>query len=402
MDDLSQTLKDMRQASYELMSYSTDKRNSLLQEFIDCLEQDKHKIIEQNKEDLKQAQANGRNSAFIYKLTLDEKVYNQMLEQLQQIIELDDPVGEIIEERVLDNKALLIKKSVPIGVIGIIYEARPNVTVDVAGLCIKSGNCVILKGGSDALRTNRLIYQCLQRALSNHNIPNSVITFIGSPDREIVSRLVKYDQYIDLIIPRGGYELVKKIQTESTIPILSHSAGGARIFVDQSADLELALKVLLNSKLSRPGACNALDTILLHKPNHEFLQTLTQEFAANGVKVCTLDDKPDLDEEKLGLEVNIILVENIEEAIEHIQKYSKKHSEGIISNDQKSIDKFVDQIDTAAIFINCATPLHDGGIFGLGAEMGISTGKMHARGPVGLKELTSYKWIMRGDGQIRE
>lgn len=414
MMNLIQNLKKTQQASYQLMSLDTEAKNRLLEDIILQLQKNRSRIVSQNKSDVATAKKKNRNEAFLYKLTLDEKVFDQMLNQVQQVIKLPDPVGRTIEERVLQNNAKLIKTSVPIGVIGIIYEARPSVTVDVVTLCIKSGNCVVLKGGSDALETNKLIYECIHKALLKNNLPVRFVSFIDSIDRSLVDELIKQDDYIDLIIPRGGYELVNKVQRNSTVPVLSHSAGGARIFVDQSADLELALKVLINSKVSRPGACNALDTIILHnKLAEKFLPKLIRELHNQKVETCLSPDlihfdeksklatEEELQREKLALEVNIISVSKIDIAINHIHTYTKKHSEGIISSNKNNIEKFTNSIDAAAVFVNCATSLHDGGVFGLGAEMGIATGKIHARGPVGLQELTSYKWVMYGDGQTR-
>ena len=296
-------------------------------------------------------------------------------------------------------KGIRLKKvRVPLGVVGIIYESRPNVTLEAAALALKSGNAVILKGGKEAINTNREIVSCIHKAFKKQHLPKEIVLFLDTADRRVVDALIKADKYIDILIPRGGYELVKKVQVNSTIPVLAHSAGGARIYIDKSADINKALRICLNAKINRPATCNSLDTVVVHKGIAGiFLPKFYKLMSQNGVEI-----RNNYETEFLDKIVAIKVVKDVNGAIRFIKKYSKGHSEGIIAVDKRAIEKFVQEIDAAGLFVNCSTRLHDGFIFGLGAEIGIATAKLHARGPVGLKELTTYKWIAYGKGQIRE
>jgi len=308
-------------------------------------------------------------------------------------------IGETIEEKTDASKLLFRKVRVPLGVILVFYEARPDVTIDVAALCVKSGNAVILKGGSEAVETNKVLYMCILAALKKSGLAKETVSFISSKNRRITKWLLQRHDYIDLVIARGGYGLVKDVLRQSTIPVLAHAAGGARIYVDDTADLSIAEEIIVNAKTSKPATCNSLDTIVVHQDiASEFLPKIISKLEDNGVKIV----ENDWDTEFLGLRVSIKIVKDVNEAIGFINKHSKKHSEGIIATDTKVIDYFTKSVDSAALFINCSTRLHDGYVFGLGSEMGISTGKLHARGPVGLKELTTYKWEVYGNGQVRE
>ncbi|MEK7140942.1 MAG: glutamate-5-semialdehyde dehydrogenase, partial [Patescibacteria group bacterium] len=314
-------------------------------------------------------------------------------------------IGEIIEERTDKNKLFLKKVRTPLGVIAVIYEARPEVTIDVAALCIKSGNAVILKGGSQALETNKTLYACILAALEKTGIDKETVSFISSNSRRTINWLLKKNEYVDLVIARGGYGLVKAVLNQSTIPVLAHAAGGARIYIDASADLSMAEEIILNAKTSKPATCNSLDTIVVHRNIvNKFIDRITNVLEMQHVKV--INDQKATEKvwntEFLGLTVAIKVVKDVKEAVNFINRHSKRHSEGVVAEDKKVIDYFVDSIDAAALFVNCSTRLHDGYVFGLGSEMGISTGKLHARGPVGLKELTTYKWEMYGNGQIRK
>jgi glutamate-5-semialdehyde dehydrogenase len=359
----------------------------------------KNEIVEANKKDVNDSKEKGMPSSFLERLVLVEKTINHLVFKLEKISKLHSHLGEVIEES-FDAHGVTIKKvRVPFGVIAIIYEARPEVTIDVAALCVKSGNAAILKGGSEAVQTNQILYQCILTALDKADIAKETVSFISSSDRNITDNLLKQNRYIDLVIARGGYELVKSVLDKSNIPVLAHAAGGARIYIDKSADLSLAQKIIIHAKTSKPAACNSIDTIVIHQDiAADFIPKITNSLRKENVKV---EVGKDWNKEFLRLAINIKIVKDTREAIEFINKYSKKHSEGIIATDKETIKQFTNSVDAAALFINCSTRLHDGYVFGLGSEMGISTGKLHARGPVGLKELTTYKWKVYGNGQIR-
>lgn len=371
-------------------------------------------IIRANKKDLKEAKIKKLESAFIERLVLDEKGIKLLILKLKNIEKLQSGLGEIIEKKVSKLGLSLKKLRVPFGVIAVIYESRPEVTVDVAALCIKSGNAAILKGGSEALQTNKVLYRCILNALEMSGFTKQTICFITSSDRKVTNKLIKQHEYIDLVIARGGYNLVKSVLSKSTIPVLAHAAGGARIYVDKSADLSIAKTILVNAKSDKPSACNSLDTILVHKDlANQFIPQIVRLLKRSHVKI--IGDREthklvstriavveDWDREFLDLTVTMKVVKSKEEAVTFVNQHSKRHSEGIIATDKKTINYFVNSVDAAALFINCSTRLHDGYVFGLGSEIGIATMKLHARGPVGLKELTTYKWVVYGHGQIRQ
>lgn len=397
-------LESIKESASKLSLFSEKKRNRFLLQLAKELLARKKEIITANKIDIENANTNGLQTAFIQRLVFDALDIEKLIKRLKEIEKLQSGFGEIIDEKT--NHGLKIKKvCVPLGVIMVIYEARPEVTIDIAALCIKSGNAVILKGGSEAMHTNSLLYQCIKDALEKSEIDSNAITLIESTDRRFINSLLKQNKFIDLVIARGGYGLVKALLHNSTIPILAHSAGGARIYIDKSADLSLAEKVIVNAKISKPAACNSLDAIVVHRDiADKFISQITDMLQKKKVKVIGDREatEKDWDTEFLDLTVTIKVVSNVEEAVSFINKHSKRHSEGIIAEDKKVIDYFTSSIDAAALFVNCSTRLHDGHIFGLGSEMGISTGKLHARGPVGLKDLTTYKWEVYGNGQIRE
>ncbi len=411
--DLKKSLEITSNAALILAKITTKKKNEALVEIAKKLKDNKEKIIKANKRDVLASKEKGRNDAFLDRLEITDKIFEQIIDQVEYISTLEDPVGKIIEDKNLENGINLKKVSVPLGVIGIIYEARPNVTIDTAALALKSGNAVILKGGSDSINTNKELVEVIHQALVKCNIPKEAVLFLDTVDRAIVEQLLKENQYVDVIIPRGGYELVKKVSENSTIPVLYHAAGGARYYVDFSANLNMAVDICFNAKTARPAACNALDTVLIHKDiAKRFLPMLVEAFKKKDVEIRGDEDtlkiikakkasNKDWSTEFLTYIVAVKVVDNSQEAIDFINKYTKKHSEGIVAEEQKVIEQFTEGIDAAALFVNCSSRFHDGGEFDLGAEMGISTGKMHARGPVGLKELTIYKWIATGNGQIR-
>lgn len=394
---LKQMFLDMTKASFEIAQRREENKNKFLHNLAKILLREKKNILAANKKDIIFAKRKNLSKAFIDRLKLDENGIEKMIQSLKNIEGLESPIGRILEKKRLANGLLLQKLSVPIGVILVIYESRPEVTIDVASLCIKSGNYAILKGGRDALNTNRALYHCILKALTVAGIAEETVTFIDTSDRSVINSLLKENQYIDLVIARGDYEMVKRIQNISKIPVLAHSSGGARIYVDKSADLKVAEELIINSKISKPAACNSLDTVIVHQGLAKmFVPKLVNKLEKLGVEVSS-----DYKTEFLDLVLSIKIVKNIGEALEFINRYTKKHTEGIIAEDPAVIHKFIKNVDAAALLINCSTRLHDGGVFGMGAEMGISTGKLHARGPVGLKELTTYKWVVKGNGQIR-
>ncbi len=403
---------NIKKAFLDLSQITEKKRNSFLINLSKIIWKNKNDILLANQKDLEEANNKKLSKAFIERLILDESGIKKIIQRLESMQNLNANLGEIIESRVLKNKIKLKKIRTSIGVIAVIYESRPEVTIDVAALCIKSGNVAILKGGSDALSTNKSLYNCIDEALKLSNIEKSAISFVSTRDE--INQILKRSDLIDLIIVRGGYDLVKTITNKSKIPILAHAAGGARIYIDKSADLKIAEQIVINAKINKPSACNCVDTILIHhKLTKNFLIKLIKKLQSLDIEILgdeyvskltgiKIANQNDWDTEFLDLRIAIKVVADIGEAIQFINKHSKKHSEGIIALDQKAINSFVKNIDTAAVFINCSTRLHDGYVFGLGSEIGIATGKLHARGPVGLKELTTYKWQIYGNGHLRE
>ncbi len=404
-------LHHIKQASLQLSQKSDRDKNTFLKYLAEVIAHNKEEIVKANVVDVHNAKKNNLSGAFIQRLILDENGIKSIIKKVNSLKNLNSSLGSIVSKRKLANGIVLKKVVVPLGVIMVIYEARPEVTIDVAALCIKSGNAVILKGGSEASNTNKALFQCILTSLEKAKFSRQTISLIEN--RNIVSKLLKQNDSIDLVIARGGYEMVKKIISQSKIPVLAHSAGGARIYIDKSADLKIVNDILINAKTSKPAACNSLDAILIHKDIASvIIPNLVKEFKEMNIRVLgdehTNDfanvekaSKLDWETEFLRLTVAIKIVANAQEAIQFINKYSKRHSEGIIATDKSIISKFVNSLDTAAVFINCSTRFHDGYEFGLGSEIGIATGKLHARGPVGLKELTTYRWEAYGNGQIR-
>jgi len=403
MFNLTKELQKTQTAARELAVLSHATRRSVLHSLVHELTQGKKRIVSANRQDVTAA-AKMENTAFVDRLTLTDASFAQMVKQVKDIADSPDVLGKVLERRIVGNSVRLEKVSVPLGVIAIIYESRPNVTIDVAALCIMSGNACVLKGGSDALRTNKLLSECVRRALRKNRVSEASVLFLDTSDRSIVDALITQNDYIDVLIPRGGYELVKKVVSKSKIPVLYHASGGARIYVDAYADLALATRVSLNAKTNRPATCNSADA---------FIPTMVRELSKAGVEVrgdaavrtfasMKRATAKDYATEFLDLVVVMKVVKDVHEALSFIRTYGKKHSEGIISKDKKNIATFVNGVDAAGIFVNCSTRLHDGGVFGLGAEMGVATGKLHARGPVGLRELTTYKWVAYGKGELRK
>lgn len=403
-----------RRAAEDLAVLPTTVKNAGLKAMADALEGQMERILKANQADLETARNRGIASALLDRLALNGDRVRGMARGLREVAELPDPVGRVYDQRVRPNGLRIEKVRVPIGVIGIIYEARPNITSDVAGLCLKSGNATVLRGGSEALNSNLAIAQVLEEAATSQGLPPGAIQFIDIPDHRAVEEMLKLDGYIDLIIPRGGESLIRTVVENSRIPVIKHYKGVCHTYVDRTADLGMAEEICHNAKVQRPGVCNAMETLLVHQEvAAEFLPRMFERYRQAGVELrgCerTRELFPDLKEateedwyaEYLDLILAIRIVDGVEEAIEHITKYGSKHTDAIISRDEGAIRLFVSRVDSSSVMVNTSTRFSDGGEYGLGAEIGISTDKIHARGPMALEELTIYKWVVWGDGQLR-
>lgn len=393
-------LNETQKAAYTLSSISEVQKGMFFYYVAQEIKKNRIKLGKANQKDIRIAKHKKLIEPFIQRMTFGNKEIDELLQRINAISKSQRCVGVLRDEKKLKNGLKLQKISTPLGVIFVIYESRPEVTIDVACICVKSSNAVILKSGSDIKNTNKILFSCISTALRKSKLPRHAVFAIQNTKWKEWYTLLKEKKSIDLVVARGGYAMVRSIQRKSKIPVLAHSSGGARIYVDKSADLKRSIEIILNSKISKPSACNALDTILLHrKIAKSFLPLLTKELHQHGVKLIT---HVDWNKEILGMSVGVKMVRNELEAIEFIKKYSKGHTEGIISSDRAIIDYFIKSIDAASLMINCSTRLHDGSVYELGAEMGISTGKLHARGPVGPMDLTTYKWVVYGNGQTRE
>lgn len=405
---------EARKAAGILANSSSTVKNRALLKMAERLVGEAKGIIQENARDLAYAREQGLPSAMIDRLTLDETAIRGMAEGLGQIAALPDPVGEVTGMRRRPNGLLVGKRRIPLGVIGIIYESRPNVTADAAALCLKSGNAVILRGGSEAIHSNLAIAGILQGVLREEGIPEAAIQIISTTDREAVGEMLKLEEYIDLIIPRGGEGLIRAVVDMSKIPVIKHYKGVCHVFVDESADIEMAATISLNAKAQRPGVCNAMETLLVHAGIADtFLPVVAGRLRDAGVvlKGCekTRAILPDVEaateadwyEEYLDLILAVRVVEDIDEAIAHIEKYGSLHTESIVTSDYRNSQRFLGEVNSSTVVVNASTRFSDGFELGLGAEMGISTTKLHAFGPMGLEELTTTKFIIYGDGQIR-
>lgn len=404
-----------REGSRRLASLSTAVKNRALMEMADAIERGAEGLQRENRKDIKAGEARSLSSALLDRLTLNDKRIKEMAQGLREVAALPDPVGEVTRMWKRPNGMQVGKIRVPIGVIGIIYESRPNVTADSAALCIKSGNSVYLRGGSEAIHSNKAIAEILIEAGIKAGLPDGAITLVDIVDREAVMAMLRLDHYIDLIIPRGGEELIRTVSANSTIPVIKHYKGICHTYVDEDADVRMAQDICFNAKVQRPGTCNAMETMLVHRDAADkVLPALIERFRKAGVELrgCSrtqhLDSSvrlaadEDWDTEYLALTLNIKIVDDMNEALRHIEAHGSQHSEAIVTNNHKRAMQFLNEVDAAAVFVNASTRLHDGGQFGLGAEIGISTTRIHARGPMGLEELTSMKFIVLGDGQLRE
>ncbi|MBX7147153.1 MAG: glutamate-5-semialdehyde dehydrogenase [Alphaproteobacteria bacterium] len=400
-------------ASIIIGQTSAEIKTQAILESIKFLIKNKEIILKANNLDLDLAQEKKVSSAFLDRLKLDEKRIESIAKGLNDIAALKDPVGKTLAQWQRPNGLKIQKISVPFGVIGIIYEARPNVTADAGALCLKSGNAVILRSGSESFHSSQAIHQCLLEGLKTVDLPIHAIQLIQTTDRDAVGHLLSLSKYVDIIIPRGGRSLIERIKQESQIPVIAHLDGLCHTYVNSEADPKKALAIVINAKMRRPGICGATETLLIDKQAHNMLAPILQELFKINCEIrgdaltCALDSrvKPatekDWDTEYLDAILSVKQVDNIDEAIAHINKHGSKHTEAIITENQALADKFFKEIDAGILMHNTSTQFADGGEFGMGAEIGISTGKLHARGPVGIEQLTTYKYIVHGQGQIR-
>lgn len=414
MNDILKKAKDVKIASRKLAQLDTGKKNLALKLIAESIEKNRSLIKKINLIDLKAAKEKGLSNAFIDRLQLTDKRIDGMIKVLNDVVNLKDPVGEIINMNTLPNGLKVGQMRVPIGVIGVIFESRPNVCIEVAALTLKSGNGVILRGGSDAFNSNICLVKIIKEALKNADLPDSFVEIVENKDRESVKQLLKMKDYIDIIIPRGGLELIRFVEENSVIPVIRHDLGICHTYVDEFADLKMAVLICYNAKVQRPGVCNAMETLLVHSTiADEFLPKMKREFDKGHVELrgCnkTRQILPDIKKvtvddwqtEYLDLILSIKVVENIAEAISHINDFSSHHSDAIVTDSYTNSMKFINEIDSAACFVNASTRFNDGNELGLGAEIGISNQKLHVRGPMGLKELTAPKYIIYGNGQVR-
>jgi len=412
-------------AARQLARSTTEEKNQALLCIADRLQSDEKEILAANLADVEAGRANGLSDALLDRLMLNSRRLNGIIEDLRHVTELPDPVGEVFDAQVLPNGLRLHKQRVPMGVLGIIYEARPNVTVDVAGLALKSGNCAILRGGSETIRSNCALADSIRRALQDTSLPVDAVQLITDTDRKLVYDLLQMDAYIDMIIPRGGAGLHEFCRKNSRIPVITGGIGICHLFIDESADLERAVEVVRNAKIQRPSVCNALDTVLVHSTIADrFLPAVVERLAADGVtfragqralsflhehnplssrldSVVLPAGPQDFDTEWLALILGLQVVDTIDEAMDHIYTHSTHHSDGILTSSPENAALFISEVDSAAVYVNASTRFTDGSQLGLGAEVAISTQKLHARGPMGLRELTTFKWVVEGDYHVR-
>ena len=414
MSLLRKTAVATKKASSQLALLSKDQKNKALHAMAKALLSNGDRVIRENEKDVRAAKQKGLSSSLVSRLTLDGSKIIQMAHSIESIAKLPDPVGRVLSENKRPNDLLVKKISVPLGLILIIYESRPNVTADCMALCLKSGNGVILKGGSEALHSNQIIYNVLNQAAVKAGVPLGALQFISKSGRETVRELLTMSELIDLVIPRGGEGLIREVASISKIPVIKHYKGVCHVFVDKDADLEKAKKIVLNAKTQNPAVCNALECLLVHQNiAKRFLPDAGLALQKAGVEIrgdfqthqlvkgSVKANEKDWGKEYLDLILTVHVVKDLKEAVEYIETYGSHHSDAIVTENSKTAEAFTHAVDSAAVFVNSSTRFNDGGEFGLGAEMGISTDKLHARGPMGLEELTSYKYVVIGNGQIR-
>ena len=417
IEDLGRAAKS---AARKLAASSGADRRSAIYNIAKALIDSEEEIIAENSKDVSNGKDKGLSDAMLDRLIITPESLQAMSSDTLKVADLDDPVGEMIEMKTMANGLQIGRKRVPLGVIGVVYESRPNVTVDISVLCLKSGNAVILRGGSEAFHSNQVLARIIRTAISEIDIPEDAVQIVQSAERRLVSEMLKLDEYIDLMVPRGGQELVNMVAAESTMPSITGGVGVCHTYVDGEASLDMAVEIVNNAKVQRPSVCNALDTVLVHSSlAPDYLPRMAESLAVAGVELrcdtralSMLGPREDIklipakdddwDTEHLSLVAGVKIVDSVEEAINHIENHGTGHSEAIVTDNYSTADRFVKEVDASAVMVNTSTRFNDGGQFGLGAEVAISTNKMHARGPMGLKEITSYKWVVLGNGQIRQ
>jgi len=418
-EDIKALGKLSRQASRKLARLSTDDKNHVLINLSGFLRTEQEAVLLANQEDYQEAKAEGLDESLLDRLLLTSDRLEGMADEIQRVSELPDPIGEVIETSSLPNGLVTSRRRVPLGVVGSIYEARPNVTVDIFGLCLKAGNACILRGGKETIRSNTALVALIRKALIDAGVTEDAVQFVDNPDRSLVDAMLKMNEYIDLLVPRGGASLVRFVAENANMPAVTGGIGVCHTYVDKAADLDMAVEIVHNAKVRRPSICNALDTVLVHADIAAAgLPLMAKELTGSGVElhcdnralsILRLEalgsalpaTEDDWGREFLSLIAAVKVVDSLEEALGHIDTYGSGHSEAIITEDDSAAIRFLDEVDAAAVYVNASTQFTDGGQFGLGAEVGISTQKFHARGPMGLKELTSYKWVIVGKGQTR-
>lgn len=413
MTALQETGQKAVQAKYEVQKLSEKEKNQALLTIAEALVTEKDRILAANKKDLARAEEKGMKSGMVDRLRLTEDRIKGMAEGIEKVAQLPDPVGELLETIHRPNGLVIEKRRVPIGVVGIIYESRPNVTADAFSLCFKSGNAVILKGGSDALYSNQAIVSVIREGLKKSCVTEDAISFIDTTDRAVTMEFMKMKEYVDVLIPRGGAGLIRSVVENSTVPVIETGTGNCHIYIDEDADLGKAIPIIINAKTQRLGVCNACESLVVHeKIREKLLPDLAKALSEKNVEIrgderigevidCIPVTEEDYGTEYLDAIISMKTVKNVDEAIAHINKYNTKHSEAIITENQEHAEKFLNEVDAACVYVNASTRFTDGFEFGFGAEIGISTQKLHARGPMGLKELTSYKYRITGNGQVR-
>jgi glutamate-5-semialdehyde dehydrogenase len=414
-DQIIQQALLAKAASRRLAGAAAAQRNEALLRAAEAIVKGADDILFKNEIDVEAAKEAGLAEALIDRLTLNEKRLKEMAQGLSEIAALPDPLGEVIREIKRPNGLVIQKVSVPLGVISMIYESRPNVTVEASGLALKAGNAIILRGGREAVNSNAALAKVMDEALQTAGLPPGVVQVLASTDRQSITELLQLKDLVDVVIARGSEEMIREIAASSSVPVLGHGKGTCHVYVDESADLEMARKIAFNAKVQRPGVCNAMETLLVHrKVADKFLPALSRELEKAHVEIRGDEEtrrfvpsarpakEEDWPAEYLDLILAIRVVGSLEEAIDHINRYGSSHTDAIVTREESHAQRFLREVDSACVMVNASTRLHDGGAFGLGAEIGISTGKLHARGTMGLRELTSTKYVVRGSGQVRE
>ncbi|MBE6171932.1 gamma-glutamyl phosphate reductase [Enterococcus pernyi] len=415
MTDLNQLGIQAKKGARELALMPTKQKNDLLLQMAQTIKRNQLAILEANQKDLDQATENNISETMQDRLRLTPERIHTMAEEIIKVAQLDDPIGKVDHMWQNEDGLLIGKKRVPLGVIGMIYESRPNVTTDAASLAFKSGNAVILRGGKEAFHSNQLLVELLQETLGNAEVSPYAIQFVDDTSHETAAELMRLTDYLDVLIPRGGASLIKRVKEQATVPIIETGTGNNHIYIDKEAQLAMAVDIIVNAKTSRPSVCNAAETLLIHSEIAPFfLPSIEQALVEHGVSLhadaraldyletATLADETDWDTEYLDYILAVKIVDSLDEAIEHINRHNTQHSEAIVTDSYTASQRFLNEVDAAAVYVNASTRFTDGSVFGFGAEIGISTQKLHARGPMGLNELTTTKYIIYGDGQIRK